>query len=204
MRGDVRLALVAAVLLACSPPPPKPPPPAPAPDASTPAPPPKCESLDEACLATDATHARIQASGFTLRPPLGWKYAQEANDLFAETTLASLAVTAEPVVKTDDAALASALGRAADRVGARVSKKAPLALSKKPTKILEVGTLHVSLLVVSEAIRADKKGAAAVFWTKLPSNVVIVGVGFVDDADSSGADQAIVASVSTLAAGAAP
>ena len=199
MRGPLRAFVVVAALAACGhaaapPPPPPPSPPAPPP---APPPPPKCESVDEGCAATDSTHARIQDSGWTIRPPSGWKYAQEASDTFAETKSAAFAVTSDSADEKDPGHK-TALARAALRLQVH-TKKGTLELPKKPEKVVVVGPLKVSLHQIDHAKRNDKRGAMLVFWTKLPGGGSLLGAGFVADDDDTKADEAILAAVSSLA-----
>ena len=156
----------------------------------------------------DSTHARIQESGWTVHPPNGWKYAQEASGTVAETPHAALVVTTQVPAKDekDNAVYRSALARAAVRLEVQ-TKKGALELPKKPEKVVVVGPLKISLHQVDHANREGKKGALLVFWTKLPEGANLVGMGFVADDDDTKADQAILDAVSSLApsdAGAKP
>ncbi len=89
-----RIHAIAGALLAlgaagCPPPPP---PVDPLPAVPKPPPEPKCERLDEKCLAKGDTHARIPGVGWVLTPPGGWTYAQESDWTVAEKTGDSQAV----------------------------------------------------------------------------------------------------------------
>jgi len=148
----------------------------------------------------DATHARIQDSGWALHPPNGWKYAQETAATVAQTSRAALIVLTQAPAKDekDNAVYRSAIARAAVRLEVQ-TKKGALELPKKPEKVVVVGPLKISLHQVDHAKREGKKGALLVFWTKLPEGANLVGMGFVADDDDTKADQSILDAVSSLA-----
>jgi len=170
--------------------------------ASAAPPPPSCESIGAPCVAGPDTKARIQHTGYSVAVPSGWKYAQEDAATYAETTHALLVVTTEPVASGVDAARASALARIVERAGVKREKKSAIAFGKKPDKELDVGGLHVVLSQVNGASHAEAKGALLLFSTTLPEGSVLVGLGWADDADDSGADQAILTAIESIRGGA--
>ncbi len=123
--------------------------------------------------------------------------------MFAESGRAAFVVTTESPAKDekDAAVYRTAIGRAATRLELH-TKKGALELPKKPEKVINVGSLKLSLHQVDHAKRNDKSGAVLVFWAKLPEGANLVGMGFVADDDDTKADQAILESLSSLAPGA--
>src|SRR5437868_2867115 len=81
------LAAIAVVSLpACSPKPPPPPPPvASSEPVAKPEPKKKpCEAMNEECVASGDTQAKIPSSDFVFIPPMGWTFAQESGQTIAK------------------------------------------------------------------------------------------------------------------------
>jgi hypothetical protein len=194
-----RLLALSAVVAACHPAP------ATQPGASpegTPsgaaAPPKRCETLEDACVASRGTAARIVDSGWAMKPPDGWTYAQEPTVTIATYQSAALAVT----VQQRTPKKAEAVDR--DSGIAVVSKRLEVALPKrkiawqKPDTILDVGELKVSLYQVEDVSRGARKGPLLLFSTKLSKDQVLVGAGFVDENDNANADELILKAIGSL------
>jgi hypothetical protein len=220
------LALLVPLAAACgsTPPPKKPdPPPAPAPVvkkkpkgddpfANKDALKPKCEAMTEACVADKTTQAKIPEASFVVfTPPNGWTYAQESSASVAQTSdegpaLAVAAFTVAPDEVKDGKKLDHRRDTLLSALGERLGLKMPKAKVswKKADKTLTVGTYTVSLYQVEGAGRATKKGPLLVFSSPLNADVVLLGVGFVNDDDTTDADGAILAAIQSLAAAPPP
>lgn len=170
---------------------------APPPEPPPPPPPPKCESLDEACVAAPETRSRIQDSSWTLAPPPTWTYAHDSDATVARTATASLGV----LVHETGAKKAQATKRAAALEA--ITRKLGLTMGRKrwpaaPAKVLSLEGLKVSLYQFDGVKQEGKPGALLVFTSTLPAGQSLLGVGFVLEADTTDADQAIMKSVQSL------
>lgn len=199
---------------------PKPPPPAPPPApvvAQKPKPkedpfekplppPPKCESMEEKCVADKATHARVAEAGAVMFvPPNGWTYAQEATVSIAQTSDDGPAIAiaaAKTVVPAKgpgpmEHLRDTTLQALAERLGVKLPKQK--IAWKKIDKTLTIGSYSIALYQVEGATRAGKKGPLLVFTTPLEGTRILLGIGFVDDDDQTDADGAILASIQSIA-----
>ncbi|SRR6266540_3066325 len=189
--------------------PPRPPPSAPEPVAAPAllAPVPKCEKLEESCVARSETRARIRQVGWEFAPPEGWTYAQEDELTIAKGKAAALAMTARDKgdEKKDRAEREELLRRVAEKLGVTLPKKKNF-IRKKPDQIEKVGDLAVDLYQIDGAKRDDQKGPLLVFTATLPEQKVLLGAGFVTDDDTDNSDRAIMNSIHSIArtASAAP
>ena len=214
------LAAVASFAVACgsTPPPKKPEPPPPAPvatakpkkddpfDKPMPKAAPKCEAMSEACVADKTTQAKVPEAAVVFTPPNGWTYAQESSASVAQTSdegpaLAVAAFTVAPDEAKDPKKLDKRRDTLLSALGERLGLKMPKAkvLWKKSDKTLTVGSWPVSLYQVEGAGRGAKKGPLLVFSAALGADVALVGVGFVNDDDTTDADGAILTSIQSLA-----
>jgi hypothetical protein len=159
---------------------------------------PRCEKLEEGCVANAGIRVYIKQSGYTFEPPVGWGFAQEPTFGIAATKTATMAVTAQDIA--DPKKEAQSRQVAAELLMARMGVTPPkkkLALPKKPADTLDVGALKVALWEVEKATRGTEKGALLVFWTKLSDTQGIAGAGFVSDTDTA-APESILKAVKTI------
>lgn len=164
-------------------------------------PPPKCEALDEKCKAKDDTQAKIAKSDFSFKPTKGWVYAQGADATVAQTGDDGAAVALAQAetgtdAKQEGAKRDAALEELAKQIGVTLPKKK--VNWKKPAEKKPVGSLEVGLWQLDGGARGEKKGPLLIFGATLPEGKVLLGVGFVPDDDSSGADAAILASIESI------
>ena len=91
-------------------------------------------------------------------------------------------------------------------LGERLGLKMPKAkvFWKKADKTLTVGAYAFSLYQLEGGARAQKKGPLLVFSSALNADVVLLGVGFVNDDDTTDADGAILATIQSIAPAPAP
>jgi len=186
---------------------PAPPPPASAPvqPVAVVAPPPpaapKCEKLDEGCIASEGTKARIKQSGFALEPPFGWYYAQEQALTVASTRTAVMAVTAHDLEagKKEAQSRLATLDLLFARMGVTTGKK-KLVWPKKADDTLEAGALTISLWQIEKVTRDKVKGVLLVFWATPSEGKGITGSGFVANDDVTKADEAILKSIKSIGA----
>jgi hypothetical protein len=181
--------------------PPAPPPAVPVQQVAVVEPPrlaPKCEKLEEGCVASNGIKARIKQSGYAFEPPVGWAFAQEEALTIASTKTAGMAVTIQDIAdpKKEAQSRQAAVDMLMARIGVTPPKK-KLALPKKPGDVLDLGSMKVSLWEVDKASRSDAKGALLVFWAKPSDKQGITGAGFVSDADATSAE-AIIKAVKSI------
>jgi hypothetical protein len=160
---------------------------------------PKCERLDEGCVAVQGIKVRIKQSGYAFDPPVGWVFAHEEALGIASTTGGAIAATAHVLDNPKKEAPSRLL--ALDLLMARMEVTPPkkkLTWPKKPADILDVGDLKISLWQVEKATRKDVKGDLLVFWATPSEGQGITGVGFVASDDKTGADEAILKSIKTM------
>jgi hypothetical protein len=193
---------LAALATTCKPaaaptPPPTPPPAEPPKEAP---PPPKCDALEEGCVAKADERAGIAQTSWTIGIPAGWKFAHEAAGTIALAKGAAFATEARAITDKKkpprDAALASAVQRIAVELPKPKGKPAPW--PTKPDKTLTVKSLSLALFQVEGAAREAKHGSLLLFATTLPEGQVLVGAGFVADDDADNADAAILKSIESL------
>jgi hypothetical protein len=225
----VALLALSALAVGCGskPPPPAeiPPDPPPAPKAEPP-PPPKCESPGENCKATADTHARIAGSSFVFTPVSGWVYAQLSNVTIAQVNaenspaMVIAAYDADPKdAKKELAQRDSAFTELAKEIGLTLPKNK--ANWKQPTckctsagkactgsggdlckAMKPVSDLKVNVWQLDGGTRGGKKGPMLIVQAPLEAGKALLGIGFVTDDDSSGADQSILKSIESIGPGA--
>jgi hypothetical protein len=205
-RTWVSLFAVAVVSVGCgSPPPPVEPEPKVEPTAEPPPPPaPKCESLDDECKAKIGTAAKIAGSNYVFEPPKGWIYARldkgTVAQMDAKGSVMALAGY-EPDAKAPAARQQrdAKLAELAELVGVQLPM--PKALALKPNQEETKGAVKRLKWQRDQAKRSDATGALLVL-AREESGRVVLGVGFVPDSDSSGADVAIEHALDTIEKGA--
>jgi hypothetical protein len=182
---------------AATPLPPSAPPPPPPPMVE--APPPKCDKVEDACVAAAETRARIGQVGWQFAPPVSWIYAQ-GQDLTIATdknAVMGIAVHQTVDVKNRRAEREEALRLVARQLGVTVPKKKSF-IPKRPEHKQKVGDLDADFYLVEGARLDDRRGQLLFFVIKASSEQVVVGAGFVSDDDSNNADQAIMTAIQSL------
>jgi hypothetical protein len=198
------LAALAAASAGCpKPPPPEPPPPPAEVKAEPPPPPPKCESISEKCQGKPDTKAKITNSELVFVPATGWIYAQQSSSTIAQTADGTSGIVFLGIqfdakdFKKEAATRDAAIAELVKQLGV-----APLKRKvnwKKPQKDEAIGTLKMQLWQLDEpGMRGAKKGQVLVVSAPAGDGKVVVGVGYVPDDDSSGADVAIMKSIESL------
>jgi hypothetical protein len=199
MRPIIVAGFVLVLAAGCRPPP-KSPPPAPA-AAEPPAPPPapKCDTLDEGCVAADTTRSRIPTSSWTIAPPSKWKYAHGTEATVAKTDGAGIAfLVHEPGdKKTAGPKRSAALETVARQLGLTMPKH-KVVWPGKPAKVMTVEALKVSLYQFGGFTLEGKAGELLVFTTRLPEGTSLLGGGFVLETDKTDADKAILTCLESL------
>jgi hypothetical protein len=191
---------------ACAPKPPPPraveePPAAPPPP---PPPPPKCEALEEGCIATGAQAVALEAVGWTIKPPAGWKYAREGALIVAVSEKAAVTLTTfeassakgRAEVKARNARRDEALARSIGRLG--IERKKKLVYPPKPHKSSRVQGVDVSLYQFDGATRSGETGPLLVFTAQLTPTRALLGVAFVAERDTTNADAAVLKAIDSL------
>ena len=200
-------AAVATLAVGCRP---HAPPPAvaeapPAPAAEEPPPPPKCESLEERCVAKEGVRVSIEGAPWTMAAPAGWTYAKVASGLVAVSEGSALAVHARAVADKKKPPRAEALAAVVEHLRVTFAKrKGKLELPRRADKTIAVGPLKIALYQLDGATRESKSGPLLVFATTLPEGPLLVGGGFVPQDDATNADAAILAAIESLAPEKAP
>ncbi|WP_437668588.1 hypothetical protein [Sorangium sp. So ce131] len=199
------LSAAAALAAACSsPPPPQPEAPAPiatpAPPPPEPAPPKPCKALDEQCQAEESTRAKIARSSLVFAPVKGWTYAQGESATIAQAAdegpaLATAQVDVgegKPATEKRDAAL-DAL---AQEIKVTLPKKK---LNwKKPDDVKDIAGRKIGLWQKEGAARGTKKGPLLIFADTGKEGEIVIGLGFVPDDDTTGADATILQSIESI------
>lgn len=200
-------AAVATLAVGCRPParPPAVAAPPPTAAAEEPVSPPKCESLDERCVAKEGVRVSIEGAPWTMAAPPGWTYAKVASGLVAVSDGSALAVQARAVADKKKPPRAEALAAVVEQLRVTLTKrKGKLELPRNADKTIAVGPLKVALYQIDGATRDSKRGPLLVFATTLPEGPLLVGGGFVPQEDSTNADAAILAAIESLAPEKAP
>ena len=169
-----------------------------------PPPPPKpkpCEALDEKCEADADTRSKIAKSALKFRPVKGWTYAQGAEATVAQQGESGAAVAVAEVETGTDAKAEptkrdEALEALAKQIGVTPPKKK--VTWKKPLEEKSVGEMKVGLWQLEGANRGDKKGPLLIFAGQVAEGKVLLGLGFVPEDDTSGADAAILESIDSI------
>jgi hypothetical protein len=189
------------LVLGChrSPPPEAPPPPPPVAEEKPPPPSPKCERLDEGCVAKAGSKARLDPSGWSLEPPAEWQYAQGSLIVaMAHDSILAVTLQEHEPKKNEKISREAAFAVLVREMNLEFPKK-KLNWPKKPDHIVEAGEFKVSLYQFESMIHAGKKGTLLVF-SILPKEMEgLLGAGFVPDDDSSNADQSILAAIRSIA-----
>lgn len=149
-------------------------------------------------MAGPHTKATITRTSWTFEPPAGWTYAQLEDATLALSGNAAVAVIVYPAPEPKKEAAQR------DLIAAEVIKKLAVVTKKlvwprKPDSVAP-GALKVSLYQFDGAKREDKPGALLFFTTKLPDGKALLGAGFDPEADTTKADEAIMAAVGSIAA----
>lgn len=197
------LALALAALASGCKPKPPPPPPTPevVPEVKAP---PKCETLQEKCAAAADSRAKIASSELVFTPPSSWIYAQ-----FSSVTVAQVSETGPAVAfmgyegdakdaKKERAAREAALTELAKQLNLGAIKQKPFWNKGEPKA---VGGLKLELWQIETGSRGSKKGPLLIVAGPTQGNKGVIGVGFVPDDDSSGADGAIMKSIESIGKG---
>jgi len=172
------------------------------PEPPPPPPPPKCEALDEKCEATGTTKAKIAKSNFAFNPAKGWTYAQGTDATVAQTgTDGAAVVLAQAETGTDAKQETTKREAALEEIAKQISVTIPKKKVnwKKPADEKAVGDLKVALWQIDGSSRGEKKGPLLIFVAPLPEGKALLGLGFVPEDDSSKADEAILASIESIA-----
>ena len=151
-------------------------------------PPPKCEALVENCTATESTLLAVGATGATLTPPPGWKYAKLADRSVAVSSEGKSILAATEIADGSDAAILASLEQlvtasAIEKVKFEALKKR----FKKPQITVDAKDAKVDLWEVSKAtsnganpeLREQGAGTLLVFVSRLADQRVVTGLGFV-------------------------
>jgi hypothetical protein len=204
--------VAAFVVAACSAKPPpaqsKPTPDPPAPKVEAPAPPPKCEAIDDHCVAKEGARARVVDSGLTFEPPAGWEYAQQKDAAIATSSGASLAMTTHDIGDPHDLRKQLTLRLAAFdallKVMGVTPPRARYFWMKAPEMVKTIGALKVTLWQLDGASRDKSKGPLLIVAAPLSATKALIGAAYVPDDDKSGADAAILKAIDTLKTSDAP
>jgi len=197
------LAVAVAFTLGCGS---KPPPPPEEPKIEAPPPPkpkPKCIELDEKCEAKEDTRAKIKNAELVFTPAAGWVYAQGEDATIAQMSedgpaIAFAVFEADAKdAKKDIANREAAMEALLTKLNIQPPKKK--VVWKKPADTQDVGDLKVSLWQLEGGARAEKKGPLLIIATSVADDKGVLGVGFVPDDDKSGADEAIMKSIESIA-----
>jgi hypothetical protein len=170
------------------------------PAAPEPKPPaPKCEKIEDGCVASEGVKVGVKDSGFTFAPPVGWAFAKEEALSVASTTTAAMAVTAHDLgaAKKEPQSRLAALDLLAAKMGVALPKK-KLVWPKKAHDVLETGGMKISLWQVEKLTRNKAKGVLLVFWATPSGGQGITGAGFVSNDDATKADDAILGAVKSI------
>jgi hypothetical protein len=186
------------VVAGCHPTPPAaPPPPPPQVGGDLKVPPPKCETIEEGCVAVAGSKAHLDGPGWTIEPPPQWHYAQgtlikaEANEsLVTATTLD------HDAKKPERARREAALAVLVKEMNLVLPKK--LSWPKKPDQIVEAGDYQISLYQFESVARAEKKGTLLIFSISPAEEDGLLGAGFVPDDDGTNADQSILVAIRSI------
>jgi len=177
--------------------------PTPTVEAPPPPPKPKCIELDEKCEAKESTRAKIKSADLVFTPAAGWTYAQGEDATVAQVSEEGPAIVfgvfeADPKdAKKDIANREATLEALLKKLTIEPPKKK--VVWKKPADTQDVGDLKVSLWQLEGGVRGTKKGPLLIIATSTADDKGVLGVGFVPDDDKSGADEAIMKSIESLA-----
>jgi hypothetical protein len=161
-------------------------------------PPPKCEKLEESCVAEPGSKAHLDGSGWTIEPPAQWRYAQGAL-IMAEANESLLAATVQDhdPKKPERARRDTALAVLVKEMNLQLPKK-KLVWPKKPDQVVEAGDYKVSLYQFESISHGEKKGTLLVFSVAPADEDGLLGAGFVPNDDDSNADQSILVAIGSI------
>jgi hypothetical protein len=173
-----------------------PPPPAPMVEAP---PAPKCDKVEDACVAAAETRARLGQVDWQFAPPVSWIYAQGEDLTIATDKKAVMGVTIHQTVEVKNrrAEREEALRLIARQLGVTIPKKKSF-IPKRPEHKQKVGDLDADFYLFEGAKLDDRTGQLLFFVINASSEQVVVGAGFVSDDDSDNADQAIMTAIQSL------
>ena len=165
------------------------------------APPARCEVIGEACVAKGDTRARIAQTSLDFAPVGGWRYAQGLLVTLAQLSSegAGVALSAHVPDAKD------ARKNAASRDATLSVLTAQLGLAAMPTKLnwakadmqRSAGDLKLKLWG-ARGKRAGADGSVLVITAPVSATQVLVGLAFVPDSDTSGAEQSILTSLDSI------
>jgi hypothetical protein len=192
---------VTAMLLGCTHTGTQPVAPPPSPQVATSAPsdrgpPPKCESLEETCIATADTRASIGQSGWSIVPPSGWRFAHASTTTFASMPDAVMAITTFDRLDKSRSR-ETILRELTEKLGVSIPARKEL-LPKKPHKRQAVGSITLSLYQFDRVRRSQQNGVMVVFTSDLPSSAAVLGLAFVAASDRRQEDRAVVRAIESL------
>ncbi|WP_437565026.1 hypothetical protein [Sorangium sp. So ce542] len=200
------LSAAAALAAACSsPPPPQPVTPEPPVTAAPPPPPPPapkpCKALDEQCQAEESTRAKIAGSSLVLTPVKGWTYAQGESATIAQAADEGPALATAQVDTGEGKQAAEKRDAALDALAREINVTLPKKKVnwKKPDDVKEISGRKIGLWQKEGAARGTKKGPLLIFADAGKDGEIVIGLGFVPDDDSSGADATILQSIESIA-----
>ncbi|WP_437301998.1 hypothetical protein [Sorangium sp. So ce388] len=199
------LSAAAALAAACSsPPPPQPvapePPVTAAPEPPPPPAPKPCKALDEQCQADESTRAKIARSSFVLTPVKGWTYAQAESATVAQAAAEGPALATAQVDVGEGKQAGEKRDAALDALAHEINVTLPKKKVnwKKPLETKEIAGRKIGLWQAEGAARGTKKGPLLIFADTGKEGEVLLGLGFVPDDDSSGADATILQSIESI------
>lgn len=167
-----------------------PPPPAPKP----------CKALDEACQAEESTRAKIARSSFVLTPVKGWTYAQAESATIAQAAAEGPALATAQVDVGEGKQAAEKRDAALDALAREIDVTLPKKKVnwKKPLETKDIAGRKIGLWQSEGAARGSKKGPLLIFADTGKEGEILLGLGFVPDDDSSGADATILQSIESI------
>ncbi len=201
--------LVTALAASCAPKPRAAPPAAPPPTATQaepePPPAPKCESLDDKCVAKTDTHCDVGDAGAWFVPPEGWLYAKTGTGSVTQASdgLAVLGFAPAPGGKPKDVIAALEPLLAGIHVTKVKTKKLEKRL-KKPQSSVDAGDAKVGLWEVDKAKQGvapeldGKAGSLLVVVIAPSADRTVVGASFVVKPGAEDRVGAIMQSVQSL------
>jgi hypothetical protein len=175
------------VAAGCSP---KPPPPVEPVEEAPPAPAPvkkkkPCEAMNEDCVASGDTQAKIPGSDFVFIPPNSWAFAQESGQTLAKAkdAPAALAVTGYDSGTPADESKTRALmlPKLAESIGVSLPEKRKKAFVPnwdKPDDKQKFGDTEFELWQAEDAKLGDRVGPILIFVTKDSGGKKILGLAF--------------------------
>lgn len=156
---------------------------------------PKCESLDEKCVAKSDTVAQVKGAGLEFKPPAKWTYAQqETHSIMQATAEPNSAVLVigsyapDKDAKKNDAARDAAFADLLKAIGATLPKSYKVAW-KKPEAPMDANGLKMATWLAAGVERAnlkDKKGSMPIVHAPVDATHNMIAIGFVLEEDEKG------------------